>query len=240
MKKERFERFIKKYKLNNEVDGVIVEFSGDTLTTNFKNKSSDLVGMVKATGIDISSDDVKFGIFNSDLLLRILKLLNDDFRVQIHSKQGLVHTMQLFDENIDSKLLLADTEVIGDPPTLNELPEMDYNNVPVETDNLMSVLNSIKAIKDCESVALISDENLLYFRVNYSDSHKTDTIDISIGDSNGNSNFILPFNSSVIQEVIHANLDADECYLDVTEQGLMELKFKSDGISSNYYIVKNQ
>lgn len=240
MKKERFERFIKKYKLNNEVDGVILEFSGDTLTTNFKNKSSDLVGMVKATGIDISSDDVKFGIFNSDLLLRILKLLNDDFRVQLHSKQGLVHKMKLFDENIDSSLLLADVEVIGDPPTLNELPEMDYENVSVETDILITVLNSIKAIKDCENVALISDENLLYFRVNYSDSHQTDTIDISIGDSNGNSNFTLPFNSSVIQEVIHANLDADECYLDVTEQGLMELKFKSDGISSNYYIVKNQ
>ena len=48
----------------------------------------------------------------------------------------------------------------------------------------------------------------------------------------------LPFNSSLIRNILNNNKDAESASLKVNSQGLMKLEFEGDNWESFYYIVR--
>ena len=48
----------------------------------------------------------------------------------------------------------------------------------------------------------------------------------------------IPFNSDTFKTILHANKDMEEGTLKISSMGLMEYKFKSEGIESEYYVVR--
>ena len=75
---------------------------------------------------------------------------------------------------------------------------------------------------------------------------------ITIGEGNGYANKIkfktkcealfgldeIPFPADVMMEVLKANEDATEGKLQISQEGLMKISFKEDGIDSTYYLVR--
>jgi len=51
-------------------------------------------------------------------------------------------------------------------------------------------------------------------------------------------NLKIPFNSDTFKTILHANKDMESGTLKISTMGLMELKFQSENISSEYYIVR--
>jgi len=51
-------------------------------------------------------------------------------------------------------------------------------------------------------------------------------------------NLKIPFNSDTFKTILNANKDMEEGTLNISSMGLIEMKFKSDSISSEYYMVR--
>ena len=51
-------------------------------------------------------------------------------------------------------------------------------------------------------------------------------------------NLKIPFNSDTFKTILHANKDMESGTLKISTMGLMEIKFESEDISSEYYIVR--
>ena len=53
-------------------------------------------------------------------------------------------------------------------------------------------------------------------------------------------NLKLPFNSDMLKLILQANKDMEGGELYLSEMGLMSLKFSSNGISSEYFMVRRE
>ena len=51
-------------------------------------------------------------------------------------------------------------------------------------------------------------------------------------------NLKMPYNSDTFKTIIHSNKDMEEGTLKISSMGLMEFKFKTDKVSSEYYMVR--
>jgi len=239
--KSKLEKFIKKYTLNNEVEGAIVEYKESSLFTNFKNITSDVVGFVKVNGFDIDNERLTFGLHNNGVVLRMLKLFGDEIKINFDVQGDFVSTMNLIDANMDGSVLLADVNILQDqkPPPLNNLPDMDMENIELSSDILRRIIKAINAIKESELVAFQCRGGKLYFVVNYSLQHDTDKLVFDLQDGIGYEDFILPLNASVLKEVIDSNLDANICKLDIAMNDMVCFTFKGNDFGSKYYIIKS-
>jgi hypothetical protein len=80
----------------------------------------------------------------------------------------------------------------------------------------------------------------------------TDVVEFVFGDESGHNNKItyqipgnitdtnlkIPFNSDTFKTILHANKDMETGTLKISTMGLMELKFQSEDIQSEYYMVR--
>ena len=48
----------------------------------------------------------------------------------------------------------------------------------------------------------------------------------------------IPYNSDTFKTVIHANKDMEEGTMKISSMGLIEFKFKTEKVSSEYYMVR--
>ena len=48
----------------------------------------------------------------------------------------------------------------------------------------------------------------------------------------------IPFNSDTFKTILHANKDMEEGTLNISTMGLIEMKFKTESISSEYFMVR--
>ena len=48
----------------------------------------------------------------------------------------------------------------------------------------------------------------------------------------------IPFNSDTFKTILHANKDMEEGTLNISSLGLIEMKFKTESISSEYFMVR--
>ena len=79
-----------------------------------------------------------------------------------------------------------------------------------------------------------------------------DVVEFVFGDESGHNNKItyqiagditeenmkIPYNSDTFKTVIHANKDMEEGTMKISSMGLIEFKFKTDKVSSEYYMVR--
>jgi hypothetical protein len=50
----------------------------------------------------------------------------------------------------------------------------------------------------------------------------------------------IPFNSDMFRNILKENKDLEEGYIWLSYQGLMKLEFKSENITSTYYMVRKE
>ena len=50
----------------------------------------------------------------------------------------------------------------------------------------------------------------------------------------------VPFNSDIFKDVLNSNKDQDFCTLQLSNTGILKLKFESEDINSEYFIARNE
>ena len=246
MKKEKLVNFISKYSLGGLCNQVKISSKDGKLYTTFATEQKDLLGFVKIDDIDVHapgdttlSSDFQFGVFNTSILTKILSAMQNEVDVSFTEEYGKVTSMQLNDQVMSSQIMLADLDIISDPPKINEVPSTDVKLkiAPIFIDQFVKAKN---ALSDSDSLAFIQKNDAVDLVINYAE-HNTDKITLKMQvEGTVGSIPTMKFNASLIKEIFTANKDCEIGFIELSSQGLMTVTFKGSDYNTKYLLVMLQ
>ena len=99
MKKSHIVDNIEKYFLGGLVGGVVWKLNGSKSTINFSTETKDAVGELE---FDLPLPEGQIGIYNTDSLLRLLSITNEDLQLELKADNtGIVNKLKIGDNKFD-------------------------------------------------------------------------------------------------------------------------------------------
>jgi len=248
MQKNKIVNFITKYHLQGQCQQVKIKVKPDKLVTSFATEQKDLLGFVAVSDLEfpslpedvISGNEMEIGVFNTSALSKILSVMGNQVDISFKSEMGKVYQMSMDDGTFQSNIMLADLDIIEEPPKLNDLPdfEIEFNFLGnAFSENFIKATN---ALPDSNTVTFIDSGDGVDVVLNHAD-HNTDNIKISlIPDAKEGSFENMRFNSDLLRDVLVANKDATSMKFFLSTKGLLKMQFQGDGFATVYYLVMLQ
>lgn len=236
MNKSQIIKFIEKYNLSGMIESVNWDIKSNTLVTNFSHEDKTLLGQIKCFNFDV--EDSKFGIFNTADLMKMLTAMKDDVNFKLTKTNDKFTSILLTDGNFNSKYILSEPGVIPKPGSMKQFPQFEMN-IEITPEFISNFINAKNALSEASVFAIKSYDSTIEFIINYSNIN-TNNITYQVkGKSNVNFQPIL-FSTEKFKNILIANKGCDSGELNVSQQGLCELKFKTKEYESVYYLVKMQ
>lgn len=235
MEKARLINFINKYHLGGLVQSVAWNSNG-SLATRFISDDKCVVGEIKLN--KFNSDASKFGVYNTDLLVKLLGVLGNDVNFQINSTGDKVFSLTLDDKSTTVNYMLADLAVIPPTPELKELPPFELK-INITKEFIDKFIKAKSALPEIEHFTVMKNQKLGKYQ-------------IVIGYSNTNSNRIsldiecdvdsdidpISFSAKYFREILASNKDLNGGTMLVSSEGLAKVEFDIDDYESRYFLVK--
>jgi hypothetical protein len=118
MKKSYIIDNIQKYYLGGLVGEVIWTISKGKVSINFSTTTKDTVGELE---FELDLEDNEIGIYNTDSLLRLLNVTNEDVQLELSkANTGIVNKLKIKDNKFDLDYNLSDTNIIQAVPRVSE------------------------------------------------------------------------------------------------------------------------
>ena len=126
--------------------------------------------------------------------------------------------------------------------TVSPLPDGWYVEINLGSEEIGNILRAKSAMSEVEQFLVTTTKDL----------DNMDVCELIFGDEIGHNNKItyqlkgvinkefmkIKYNSNMMKTILNANKDMDEGTLKISSMGLMEFKFKTDKVSSEYYMVR--
>lgn len=239
MNKQTLTSAVDKYYLNGTVEAVKWVVKDKVATIDFITPMKNLVGKVISPNFDLEDSEV--GIYNTSQFYKLVKIMNDTVVLKLNkSERGTPLELTLADNQYDLNYYLSDLNLIETVPSINEPADYDAE-LDIDSDFINKFTSAKKALGDVKQFTAKSEVNDGIMELL-----------ITIGEGNGYANKIkfktkcealfgldeIPFPADVMMEVLKANEDATEGKLQISQEGLMKISFKEDGIESTYYLVR--
>lgn len=235
MEKSKLINFISKYSLGGLVQSVAWNSNGD-LATKFISDDKCVVGEIKLN--NFNNDKSKFGVYNTDLLIKLLGVLGNTINLQINAVDDKAFSLTFDDNSTTVNYMLADLAVIPPAPELKELPTFDLE-IPITKEFIDKFIKAKSALPSIEKFTIAKNR-------------KTGKYEIIIGYANTNSNRIsigidctatedidpISFSAKYFNGILAANKDLNGGSLKVSSQGLAKVEFDIDDFEAKYYLVK--
>ena len=235
MEKSKLINFISKYSLGGLVQSFAWNSNG-SLSTKFISDDKCVVGEVKLQNFNNSTS--KFGVYNTDLLVKLLGVLGNTVNLQINGAEDKAFSLTFDDNSTTVNYMLADLAVIPPAPDLKELPPFDLE-IPITKEFIDKFIKAKSALPGIEKFTIAKNR-------------KTDKYEIIIGYANTNSNRIsigidctatedidpISFSAKYFNGILAANKDLNGGSLKVSSQGLAKAEFDIDEFDAKYYLVK--
>ncbi len=246
MKKEKLVNFITKYSLNGLCNQVKVVSKDKKLYTSFATDQKDLLGFVMMDDIDIKnpgdttlSSDFQFGIFNTSVLTKILSAMSPEVDVKFTEEFGKIVSVQINDNVLSSQIMLADLDIIENPPTINEIPPTDVQ-LKISSLFIDQFAKAKNALPDSDTLAFVQNGDSVNLVINYAE-HNTDKITLKLEkESTEGSIPVMRFNANLVKEIFTANKDCSQGSIQLSSQGLMTITFNGEGYNTKYLLVMLQ
>lgn len=246
MRKEKLVNFITKYTLGGSCNQVKISSKDRSLVTSFSTEQKDLLGFVKVDDVDVEnpsksvlSDQFEFGIFNTSVVSKMLSAMQNDIEITFNEDLGKVVSMDIKDNVMTGQIMLADLDIIENPPTINQVPPVDIK-LNVNSAIIDQFIKGKNALPDSEILAFIQDGDTVNLVINYAE-HNTDKITLTMSvDSVTGTIPVMKFNSNIIKEVFAANKDLHSGSIELSSQGLMTMRFVGEGFATKYLLVAIQ
>ena len=212
MKKSHIVDNIEKYFLGGLVGGVVWKLNGSKSTINFSTETKDAVGELE---FDLPLPEGQIGIYNTDSLLRLLSITNEDLQLELKADNtGIVNKLNNRDENIEDAY--------------------EFIN------GFLKAHNALEKIKDFTLTAVVDKlgvnvvEIVLGERTKHSNKAKfTEPAEFTSPSD------IIPFSATVFREIISAN-KGTEGTMSVSNKGLAKIEFVNESSSVKYFVVRQQ
>lgn len=235
--KLQLQSVISKYYLNTN-ESVKWETENKTLNINFMSPTKDVIGKVTCSDFDL--EDSTLAVYDTKKLSNLISICNGDLLLELEKTNKIFTKLKISDLNFNLTYALSDSLLIGKVGTVN-IPEfvVELNLTSEDIDNLIKAKSALSQV---DNMLVTTTKNL----------DGEDVCEFIFGDEAGHNNKItyqimgnineegmkIPYNSDVFKTILHANKDMEEGTLKISSMGLMEYKFKSEGIESEYYVVR--
>ena len=235
MEKSRLSNFISKYHLNGLIQSVAWNANG-SLSTRFISDDKSVVGEVKMN--TFSGQASNFGVYNTDLLVKLLSVLGTDVNFNVNSAQEKAFALTIDDNSTTVNYMLADMAVIPPTPELKQLPPFQMS-IKITKEFIDKFIKAKSALPEIEHFTVMKNQKLGKYQ-------------IVIGYSNTNSNRIsldiecdvqedidpISFSAKYFREILAANKDLNGGTMHVSSEGLAKVDFEIDGFETRYLLVK--
>jgi len=239
MKKNFIVENIEKYFLGGLVGGVVWNLDGSKVSINFSTETKDAVGEIS---FDLSLPEGQIGIYNTDSLLRLLGITNEDLQLELKSDNtGIVNKLKISDNKFDLDYNLSDATIIQEVP---KVQEVDYDFTFKINDEFISGFlkahNALEKIKDftLNTATTKQDENVVEIMLGERTKHSnkvkfTEPAEFELPSD------IIPFSAIVFREILSANKGI-EGTMSVSNKGLAKIEFTNKESSVKYFVVRQQ
>jgi hypothetical protein len=235
MNKTLITGFINKYALGNSVESVKWTVEGKKLSTAFKTPDKTCRGTVSVSGIDMP--DIEFGIFNTDQLMRMLSILDDDIIIDIRKQKGEPVALDISDNKTSLGYVLGQLDIIPNPGKLKMIPTF-VCNITVDGEFSSRFLKAQGALPDCSYFTITRDVMSTQLIFGYSDIN-SNTVAYSVDSTATQDIEAIHFSSDIMRDILTANKGIPG-QIEISPVGLMRVTFKTNEYNAEYYLVNKQ
>ena len=236
MDKYKLTRFIDKYHLGGNVNAVVINSKGDTLSTRFITGDKALLGELEMNSWNFQ--DVELGVYDTEQLSRLLGVLDDDVTINLTQSGDKAIALEISDSYSKVNFMLSDKSVINQPPPLKELPNFQLK-IKVDTNFITRFIGCKSALPDTDTFTVITSDNGVKLVIGYS-SINTNRVTIPVETEIYEDIDKVSFNANLFRDVLVANKECESATLHVREQGLAKINFKVYQYDATYYLVAVQ
>jgi len=236
MDKYKLTRFIDKYHLGGNVNAVVINSKGDTLSTRFITGGKDLLGELEMNSWQFK--DAELGVYDTEQLSRLLGVLDDDVTINLTQSGDKAIALEISDSYSKVNFMLSDKSVINQPPPLKELPNFQLK-IKVDTNFITRFIGGKSALPDTDTFTVITSDNGVKLVIGYS-SINTNRVTIPVETETYEDIDNVSFNANLFKDVLVANKECESATLEVSEKGLSRINFKVDQYDVTYYLVAVQ
>jgi len=236
MDKYKLTRFIDKYHLNGNVNAVVINSKGDTLSTRFITGDKALLGELEMNSWNFQ--DVELGVYDTEQLSRLLGVLDDDVTLNLTQSGDKAIALEISDQYSKVNFMLSDKSVINQPPLLKEIPDFQLK-IKVDTNFITKFIGGKSALPDTDTFTVITSNDGVKLVIGYS-SINTNRVTIPVETETYEDIDKVSFNANLFKDVLVANKECETATLEVSEKGLAKINFKVDQYDVTYYLVAVQ
>ncbi len=236
MDKYKLTRFIDKYHLGGNVNAVVINSKGDTLSTRFITGDKALLGELEMNSW--SFQDSELGVYDTEQLSRLLGVLDDDVSLNLTQSGDKAIALEISDQYSKVNFMLSDKSVINQPPALKGIPEFQLK-IKVDTNFIQRFISGKSALPDTDTFTVITSDDEVKLVIGYS-SINTNRVTIPVITSEFSQIDKVSFNAEYFSNILVANKECESATLEVSEKGLSKINFKVDQYDVTYYLVAVQ
>ena len=239
MKKSHIVSNIQKYFLGGLSKGVIWNIQNNQAVIEFTTETKDTVGKLF---FNIDLDECEIGINNTDALLRLLSITDEELQLELDTKEtGLPTKLRIQDKKYDLDYNLSDSKIIERVPTVQEI---DYDfTFKLNDEFINSFLKAHNALEKTNEFSLNTSttpqgENVVEIIIGERERHANKIKFTEPAEFTTQSD-LIPFSALVIREILSAN-KGSKGTASVSNKGLLKIEFNTDESSVKYFVVRQQ
>ena len=233
MNKYKLTRFIDKYHLSGNVNAVVINSKGDSLSTRFMTGDKALLGELKMK--NWTFQDAELGVYDTEQLSRLLGVLDDDVTLNLTQAGDKSIAVEISDALSKVNFMLSDKSVINQPPPLKQLPEFQVE-IKVDSNFIKRFISGKSALPDTDTFTVITDDDGVKLVIGYS-SINTNRVTIPVETEELSKIENVAFSSNLLKDVLTANKECESATLEISSKGLARIQFKVDDYDALYYLV---
>jgi hypothetical protein len=237
MEKKQLTGFIDKYHLAGNANSVRLDVKDNKLSCNFITDDQNVVGSVTMDNFDI--DDVTLGVYATSQLTKLLTALDNDVKMRVNNADGTAFSINLSDSTTDVTFMLADLSVIRQVPAMKQLPDFNVK-IKLTKDFADKFVKSKNALPETENFAIESDAMGTNMILNYSTLNTNRITWPTVPEGEQNDLKATCFSANLFKEILVANKEAEQGFIEVSSAGLARVSFTGKDYSSTYYLVQLQ
>tara|TARA_Y100000310_G_scaffold105201_1_gene103571 strand:+ start:485 stop:1204 length:720 start_codon:yes stop_codon:yes gene_type:complete len=233
MNKQKLVRFINKYYLNGTVNSVILNSNSNKLSARFISGDKTLLGELEMDKWQFEDSEV--GIYNTEQLLKLLSVLDEDVNVSISKAGDKSIALKVTDAFSSVNYMLSDVSIINRPPQLKEIPEFEVK-IDVTPQFVNKFIAGKGALAETDNFTVLTDGSNTKLVIGYA-AINTNRVTLPVTTSQSSNIDNVSFNANIFKEVLTANKECESATLEVSSEGLAKIVFKVDDFSVIYWLV---
>ena len=234
--KAKLQRFIEKYHLSGNVNSVVLDSEGPTLSTRFITGDKSLLGELSMNSWKF--DDISLGVYDTEQFSKLLNVLGDEVNIDLTKSGDKAISLEMSDTFSKVNFMLSDLSVINTPPALKRMPEFQLK-VKVDKKFITTFISGKSALSDTDTFTVVSDDDGTKLVIGYA-AINTNRITLPVETESNQTIDNVSFNANLFKDVLTANKECESAVLEVSNEGLARINFKVDEYNVTYYLVAVQ